>query len=312
MSRLLRALALSCLTFVAGIGSVRAQSAATREGAPAAAPPAVEAAAPAMPSASEAVPGSGAHSSTSTSTATENDTTTIAGVPMVDAATQNARGVHYGLGLRGRWATVPSWLLGIFLKEKQSLSSYAVGLEGFRRSGSFDLVLGVGWQALSPPDGNWLGKGKNPMEDTDYVQFRGLGAVSIDIAFISRTELNPYVFLHYGGGIGLGIITGKMLRTSDGSDGCKTAPGDVTKCHPIICTQGPCTEATLANSEGQSDGPQSPSRFQDHNVPPVYPIVNLITGLDFKIPSAPGLEFKIDLGYFFPYFFLGAGTAYQF
>lgn len=308
MSRLPCALVFSCLTFVAGVGAVRAQSAPTP--APAAtAPSSADSGAPAMPPAKEAEAGVGAV--TSTSTSAESDTT-IAGVPMVDAAAQNAKGVHYGLGVRGRWATVPSWLLGIFLQEKQSLSSYAVGLEGFRRSGSFDLVLGVGWQALSPPDGNWLGKGKNPREDTDYVQFRSLGAVSVDVAFISRTELNPYVFLHYGGGIGIGIITGKMLRTSDGSPGCQTAPGDVTKCYPIICTQNGCSETTLANSEGQPDGPQSPSRFKDPDVPPVYPIVNLITGLDFKIPSAPGLELKIDLGYFFPYFFLGAATAYQF
>jgi hypothetical protein len=311
MSRLPCVLAVSCLTIVAGIGSVRAQSAPASGAAPAAAAPSSADGAPAMPPAKEAVGGAGAVSSTPSASA-ESDTTTVAGVPMVDAAAQDARGVHYGLGLRGRWATVPSWLLGIFLQEKQSLSSYAVGLEGFRRSGSFDLVLGVGWQALSPPDGNWLGKGKDPATETDYVQFRSLGAVSVDVAFISRTELNPYVFLHYGGGIGIGIITGKMLRTSDGSAGCRDTPGDVTKCHPIICTQGPCTEATLAASEGSPDTAQNPSRFQDHNVPPVYPIVNLITGLDFKIPSAPGLEFKIDLGYFFPYFFLGAGTAYQF
>jgi len=233
---------------------------------------------------------------------------------MVDARQQDTRSARYGIGLRGRWATVPKWLLGIFLKEKQALSSYTVGLEGFRRSGSFDLVLGVAWQALSPPDGNWLGKGKDPLTETDYVQFRDFGSVSVDVAFLSRTELNPYVFLHYGGGVGIGIVTGKILGTSNGSPGCMTSPGDPTKCYPLIsgCPSGPCSETALSNSEGTFDSPARGSRHNEPNVPSVYPLVNLLVGLDFKIPNAGGLELKIDGGYFFPYFFLGAGTAYQF
>jgi len=39
--------------------------------------------------------------------------------------------------------------------------------------------------------------------------------------------------------------------------------------------------------------------------------VNLVVGLDFKIPNAGGLEFKVDGGYFFPYFFAGGGLSYR-
>src|SRR3569623_430883 len=85
------------------------------------------------------------------------DTTVAAGVPMVDIAKQDATGARYGLGLRSRWTSVPSWMLGLFLKNSKSLSSYTVGLEGFRRHGDFDFVLGVAWQSLSPSAGNWLG-----------------------------------------------------------------------------------------------------------------------------------------------------------
>src|SRR3569623_871043 len=89
------------------------------------------------------------------------DTTVAAGVPMVDIAKQDATGARYGLGVRARWVSVPSWLLGLFLKESMPISWDAVGLEGVRRLGDFDIVLGVCWQSLSPPDCNWLGKGKN-------------------------------------------------------------------------------------------------------------------------------------------------------
>lgn len=297
MDRLRSALALSCLLFVGWAATAHAQTVAA-----------------------ESPPSSGSPSTAPDSTAVasggaEGDTPTVAGVPMVDARQQDTRAARYGIGLRGRWATVPKWLLGLFLAEKQSLSSYTVGLEGFRRSGSFDLVLGVAWQAMSPPDGNWLGKGQhNAATDTDYVQFRDFGAVSVDVAFISRTELNPYVFLHYGGGVGIGIVTGKILGTSNGSPGCATSPGDPTKCYPLIsgCPSGPCSETALANSEGGLDTPGRGARHNEPNVPSVYPLVNLVVGLDFKIPNAGGLELKVDGGYFFPYFFLGAGTAYQF
>jgi len=279
---------------------------------PAEAPPADEAGK--MPAPQEATsPSSPSGTPSAPDTGIGSETTAVGGVPMVDARTQDANGVRYGLAVRGRWITVPSWLLGIFLDQSKSLSSYSTGIEGFRRSGDFDFVLGVAWQALSPPDGNWLGKGKTAATDTDYIQFKGLGAISVDAAFILRTELNPYVHLRYGGGIGIGIITGKMLQTSAGTPGCATSPGDTTKCYPILsppCAAGPCTESELKNSEGNTDSPQSGSRFKSTDIPAVYPIVNLVTGLDFKIPNADGLEVKIDVGYFFPYFFVGGGVAY--
>jgi len=232
-------------------------------------------------------------------------------VPMVAASTQEASAARYGLGARFRVTSVPKWLLGLFLDESVPLTSFTTGLEFFRRSGNFDLVLGVAYQNLSPKDGNWLGSGNDPSTETDYIQFRDLASWSADAAFILHTEFSEYVGMHYGGGVGIGIFTGKMLRTSNGSAGCQNDAGSVVNCHPIVCATGPCTEGQLKATEGGSDSPASPSRFSDNHVPTVYPIVNLITGLDVRLPSVPGLAFKLDLGYFLPYFFVGAGVAYQ-
>ena len=280
---------------------------------PAEAPPAAET--DKMPAPQEATSASSPSGTPSTTdTGIGSETTAVGGVPMVDARTQDANGVRYGLAVRARWITVPSWLLGAFLDQSKSLSSYTTGIEGFRRSGDLDFVLGVAWQSLSPPDGNWLGKNNTPEKDTDYIQFKGLGAISVDAAFIWRTELNPYVHLHYGIGIGVGITTGKMLQTSAGTAGCKDSPGDTSKCYPILnppCAAGPCTESELKNSEGGQDFPTMGSRHKSTDIPAVYPIINLVTGLDFKIPNADGLELKVDVGYFFPYFFVGGGVAYR-
>jgi hypothetical protein len=280
----------------------------------------VAAAAPTAP----AIPPEGTPSSPSSSpspnsspTSTGSDVTEpgamSAGVPMVDAAVQESTGARYGLGLRLRVTSVPKWLLGLFLAESVPLTSYTAGLEFFRRSGKFDLVLGVAYQPLSPGDGNWLGKSSDSTIDTDYVQFRGLAAYSVDVAFIFHTEFNEYVGMHYGGGIGVGIPTGSLLRTSAGSAGCANDPGNLALCHPVIagCDTGPCTEAQLQRSQNGTDSPQFPSRFSESRVPSVYPIVNLVAGLDVRLPTMPGFAVKLDLGYFFPYFFLGLSGAYQ-
>ena len=72
-----------------------------------------------------------------------------------------------------------------------------------------------------------------------------MGAISVDAAaFILRKDLSQYVTFHYGGGLGLAIVTGKMLRTSDGSPGCADSPGDVTKCYPVL-EDPPCAHGTL-------------------------------------------------------------------
>jgi hypothetical protein len=235
-----------------------------------------------------------------------------AGVPMVAASAQAASAAKYGLGLRGRVTSVPKWMLGLFLDESVPLTSYTTGAEFFRRSGNFDLVIGVAYQNLSPKDGNWLGSGNDRSTDVDFIQFRNLASWSLDAAFILHTEFNEYVGMHYGGGVGIGIVTGKMLRTSNGSTGCVNDPGSVVNCHPIVCTTGPCTEAQLRGTEGGgNEGPGNPVRFADNHVPAIYPIVNLITGLDFRLPTVPGFAIKLDVGYFFPYFFGGLGAAYQ-
>jgi hypothetical protein len=237
----------------------------------------------------------------------------VGGVPMVDASVRAASPVRYGFGARMRLTSVPSWMLDIFTRENVPLTSYAVGIEFFRRASSFDLVLGLGYHALSPADGNWLGKGNPADFDTDFVQFRGFGMVSFDAAFVLHTDFSEYVGLLYGGGVGIGVITGEMLRTSSGSPGCAQAPGDESRCFPIICDSSGCDEQVLKQSEGGTamDTTTDPHRFTETRVPAVVPIVNILTGVYFRVPSLPGLEARLEGGFFFPYFFAGVALGYR-
>jgi len=223
------------------------------------------------------------------------------------------RDVVYGAGARLRWVSVPSWMLGLFTKENQSLSSYGIAGEFFRRKGEMDIMFGLSYQRMGPPDGNWLGKGHDANIDTDLVQFRNFGFVGIDANLIWRSVISEYVAFRYGAGLGLAIMTGQMLRTS-AANCTEQNKGDVTVCKPIVCRGTRCTEAELAASSrtGTIDnGPGDPHRFKDSNVPGAIPILNLVTGFDFHMPQDEGLELRLEGG-FYDAFFLGMAAGYLF
>jgi hypothetical protein len=145
------------------------------------------------------------------------------------------------------------------------------------------------------------------------VQFRGLSLLGADVAFVGRRSFNSYLGLRYGAGLGIAMVRGKLLRTS--SDNCTSAnAGDESTCRPRICPASGCTEAQLLSTErgsGGVDSPDAPSRFSEPAVPGVLPIVNLSLGFDFRLPTVPGVEARLEGG-FYNAFFLGLGVSYIF
>ncbi|MBN2573678.1 MAG: hypothetical protein JXP73_03870 [Deltaproteobacteria bacterium] len=242
------------------------------------------------------------------------------------AAAKPADLAHYGLALRWRWVTVPGWFLGLFAERNVALSTFnCFGLEGYwrkpdkeNRNRTWEIVVSVGYQNMSPPDGFWLGRGKELTQDTDLVQAKGLGLITFDAAYVLRQYFSPYFGIHYGAGLGLGIVRGKVMRTSAV---CDPVTG---QCHVEISQTSPrvvqcghageaaCTEQDLLDSETVKDyGPYAAHRFQETSVPSAVPIINLLFGLDFPIPDAKGLEFRIEGG-FYDAFFVGASAGYVF
>ncbi|MDX2018675.1 MAG: hypothetical protein SF187_00435 [Deltaproteobacteria bacterium] len=223
-----------------------------------------------------------------------------------------AYGQQFGLSMRGRYVTVPSWFLGLFSKENSPLHTAGFLIEGFRRKDNFDIAVGLGYQNMSPPDGNWLGRGKDPAADTDFVQVKGMSLISLDVNFTWNAWVNEYLGFYYGAGLGLGILTGKVLRTSAAN--CNSSNvGDETQCKPKVCQGTTCTEAELAASEGGRDnGPDNPHRFKEGSIPGALPIVNLMAGVNLRFPEAPGLELRLLEGGFHNAFFLGSSVAYLF
>lgn len=238
---------------------------------------------------------------------------TLTAAEVTDAPTR-APDVSYGVAARLRWVSVPKWMLDFFTKRNMPLSSYSTAIEVMRRKGEFDIIASFGYMGLAPSDGNWLGKGHDPAIDTDYVQFKNFAMWTADVSFVWHSYLNDWFGLHYGAGLGLGVLTGQMLRTSNA--GCNEAnAGDPTQCHPLGVTCGPngCSEQDLQgtmNNVGMDD-PANPRRFADSNVPPVLPIVNVLAGIDFRLPHVRGWEAKLEGG-FYNAFFLGGAVGYTF
>jgi hypothetical protein len=227
-------------------------------------------------------------------------------------APRNPNAATYGAGARLRWVSVPHWLLGLFTKQNQSLSSYGFAAEGYRRKGDYDIMFSISYQKMGPPDGNWLGRGHEASIDTDFIQFRNFGLVGFDAAFIRRIDISEYVAFRYGAGLGVAIVTGQMLRTSAANCNDRNL-GDVTQCKPIVCRGKVCTEAELAQSSrtGSVDTVGDPHRYPDDNVPGAVPILNVVAGLDFHIPQVKGLELRAEAG-FYDAFFLGMAAGYLF
>lgn len=220
------------------------------------------------------------------------------------------RDVLYGVGLQVRGVFVPSWFLKMFLEESTSLNSASIGAEFIRRKGNFDLIASLNFGFYSPPDGNYLGRGKNAMVDTDYVVFRNLNVLAFGVTFIWHHDFLKWLSLVYGAGLGFGVVLGDIYRVSNGTPGCASAPGDTGKCYPINMDLNN-RDTWLANHQcsSGSDGPGSPCQFREDGKWPVIPIVHLLIGLNFKVTDQ--ISIRADMGWHDAFYF-GATGHYLF
>jgi hypothetical protein len=221
---------------------------------------------------------------------------------------------RYGVGVRmPRWVSVPGWLLDLFTEENEPLSTFkSFGVEFFGRRDNYDIVVGLTYQNMSPPDGNWLGKNRDATFDTDLVQMRSLALLGLDASIFYRQPFTRNVGAHWGAGLGLAKVLGQVLRTSNAN--CTAAnAGNERACRPRFCPPQGCTEEMLKASESGTDGgPDFPARFQDPDIPGAFPILHINVGLDFRLPEeAPGLEARLETG-FYDGFFAGMSLAYVF
>src|SRR6185437_12237904 len=168
-------------------------------------------------------------------------------------------------------------------------SSWGTGIQVFRRKGSFDIALSFNYQNMSPPPGNWLGNGNKPETDTSFLIFNNFALYGIDASFIWHAFFTNWFGMHYGAGVGIGIVGGNITRIKNRNGDCTAANvGNPLQCTPTLSMAGPLAD-----------------------VPPVVPILNAVLGVDFRVPTLRGWEARIEGG-FYDAFFLGGGVGYTF
>ena len=236
------------------------------------------------------------------------------------------RSVSYGVGLTGRGIFVPFWFLEMFLDAGTALYSGAMGAEFVRRKGNFDLVASINFNFYSPPDGNFLGKGKDE-DDIDYIVFDNLNVLSFEVDFVWHHNFTKWLSLVYGAGLGFGIVLGDVLRTSVNAqrlprfgDYCVGAnKNDLSKCNPTDPNKPADVAAWEADRNkwlesqkckpGKPDGITEPCMFVEDDVWPVIPIVHLLVGLNFKVTNE--LNIRVTGGWH-DAFYVGATTQWFF
>lgn len=240
--------------------------------------------------------------------------------PAAPAGTKVAtkKEVTYGAGFQFRGIFVPTWFLGMFLDHSTGLASVSLGGEFVRRKGNLDIVASLNFGFYSPPDGNFLGNGKQPAVDTDYIQFDGLNVLALDVAFIWHHEFTPWLSLVYGAGLGLGFVIGDIYRISNYQGKCTHDNlDDFGQCNPVPpggdqASWNANREAYLANGCHQEggDSPTSPCQFREDDVWPVVPIVHLLIGVNFKINEQ--FSVRVDGGFHNAFYFGATGHYFFF
>jgi hypothetical protein len=209
--------------------------------------------------------------------------------------------VEYGVGIRLRNVRIPKALLELFVdRSAGGASSFGYGLELVRRRGTVELQLGFEFERLQVGEGVWINRGENVAigDQADYIlapehapNGDQLGWFTIEFTFVNHSEINKNFAIRYGGGAGLGILTGALYRYDVqcvGATNANPEPG----CVPME-----------RGGTGVGSGPVK------YDLPPVFPVVNAIIGVQIKpidkmvINIEGGLRtapfFGGTIGYFF-------------
>ena len=192
--------------------------------------------------------------------------------------------VDYGIGIRLRSVYIPSGLMGLFVSRTAGgAQNYGIGGELIRRRGNTELQLGFEFEHITLAEGVYIERGKNvPTDESDYIlnpahSGKSLGWFTIDFTFVNHVTLTKQLSFRYGGGAGIGIITGELdhfnIACAVGSSNSSVDPGCVP---PDDRFTGP------SGMKGQGTFTEGGSVPQKYDLPPVFPVVNAIIGLQFK------------------------------
>lgn len=211
--------------------------------------------------------------------------------------------VEYGVGIRLRNVRIPQAELELFVdRAAGGASNVGFGVDLIRRRGNIELQLGFEYERVTVGEGVWIKSGDNVAagDQADFIlepdhapDNEKLGWFTVEFTFLNHAPITKNISIRYGGGAGLGIVMGKLYRydvTCNGATNASPEPGCVPSQSPF-------------NGSGTATGPLK------YDLPPVFPVVNAIVGVQFK--PMEKLTVNVEGGIRTLVFF-GASAAYFF
>jgi hypothetical protein len=226
-----------------------------------------------------------------------------------DTLTTSADKVEWGADFRVRSVWVPQSIINLFVERSPGgIQNWGWGFDLVRRRGNTELQLGFEHENLPPPEGVWINKGDQvPSNTADYILSPDhapggstLGWYTIEFTFINHVPINKYVAFRYGGGAGLGIVSGDLYRwdtqCNATASNANPEPGCVPGDH-VTGGQG------ISSSDGNGAPETTPVKY---GLPPVFPVVNAIIGVQIK--PTPKMVINVEGGIrTLPFFGFSAG-----
>jgi hypothetical protein len=216
-----------------------------------------------------------------------------------NAADPNA--VQYGVAVRLRNVRVPAAVIELFVDRATGASNVGLGVELSRRKGTVELQLGLEFEHLQPEEGTFIKKGEPvPGYQADYIVSpehtiggKSFGWFTIEFTFLNHAPINKYLAVRYGGGAGLGILTGEIQHYD-------------VQCNPSASNNNPEPGCRPVQLGGTASGASGPVKY---DLPPVFPVVNAIVGLQIKPTDKAVINVETGIRTI-PFFGISAGYLF--
>lgn len=176
----------------------------------------------------------------------------------VSTAETTAAGTKIGLGVRLRNVRIPQSLLEVFVgRAPAGSSNVGIGLELSRRKGQFEVQFGAEYEKISIENGIWVDKGDSiPADEPDYVEFDNFAWVTAELSFMYHTPIVPQFAVRYGGGAGIGVFMGDIIRTD--------------------------YRCTSSSYDSCNESPDAENIKTPYDLPPVMIVINAIVGVQIR------------------------------
>jgi hypothetical protein len=197
------------------------------------------------------------------------------------------RQMRYETNFRARYLAVPSSILDIWFFDndddganpfaRPSVRGYAVGGEFVMKHQPANWIFYFEYVGNLMDEGYWDDVEAPPAHnDGDWVDPEGMGFVVLGANYGHEIYATPWLSFLFGGGLGVGVITGELTHWSPGS--ADTSDGE------------PCLSESPAYYRKDYCGPNGSKR-----VPRVLPMVDLTASSRVHLGDQANLRFDVGL-----------------